>query len=471
MRYSYFPLKSFILFLITTPSGNCFHIVVTPKRQRRNNVVTVTTIRNDRFGSNCCGCGSSGDGRFHHYHCCGLYSSIFDIHSSTPTTLYSSSSSNGARTNDKHPITAAEQERRNEDKRRQERIHDVVPGTTSAIIGAKDYAINIHNTQTQFLRQASLIEQEIYTSTERGMDMIRALRLDDAATAFDRVLQLKPDAYLWQAGIVQFYLGDLQRAIDIFTRCATIYETRFDEIASEERIWRNASVLKKLSNMSRKERKVLSDKSDVESIDMTCTNFDSTDKVERRKVVRLTLELFQSSVYGDLASTVVATAKLRAIGGSLNDLIPAMDKKLWRISSWYYLGLHYDVLGDVAASKMCMKAALQLCPNANSDDLMHILPMLHMSCREWFDDEDFDAGRIEEQTESIIDESNDNGDVSEGREGVDPIVRESLRSSLEKTRIVDLQEALRKRGLRSTGSKLVLQQRLYDSLVDDFLSC
>ena len=361
-------------------------------------------------------------------------------------------------------LSAAEQERREEDKRRRERIEDVVPGKTSAISGATDYSINIDSTQEQFLRQASREEQEIYQKTELGMEMIRMFRLDEALEAFDRVFELKSNAYLWQAGIVKFYLGDLDGAMEVFARSAAIYEARFGELASEERIWKNASYLKKFSTMNRKDKNnaIHNDNGASGLInDSSDGIFEAPTKIEGRKVIRTALELFQSSVDNDLVSTVVSRAKLRSIGGSVNDLLPTNDKKLWKISSWYYLGLHYDVLGDFQASKVCMKTALRLCPSSNSADLVHTLPMLHMSCRSWFDDEAFDLGNNENQKES----NTENG--IDGSSKVDHVFRESIRSSLSKARLVDLQKALRMRGLRVVGSKLELQNRLIDSLIDD----
>ena len=367
---------------------------------------------------------------------------------------------NSARSN----LSTAEQERREEDKRRRERIEDVVPGKTSAIDGATDYSIDVDSTKKQFLRQASRIEQEIYQKTELGMEMMRTFRLDEASKAFDRVFELKPNAYLWQAGVVRFYLGDLDGAQEIFTRCASIYEMRFGELASEERIWRCASILKKLSIMNRKDRKNLlqnHEGADALFNFPTNENVNFSSKVEGRKVIRIALELFQSSVDSDMVSTVVSRGKLRSIGGSFQDLQPTMDKKFWKISSWYFLGLHYDVLGDFRASKMCMKAALRLCPSSNSADLIHTLPMLHMSCRNWFDDEAFDHDEYDK--ESTVQKEN----WIDGPSTVDPILCESIRDSLENARLVDLQKALRARGLRVFGSKLELQKRLFDALMDD----
>jgi tetratricopeptide (TPR) repeat protein len=361
-------------------------------------------------------------------------------------------------------LSTAERERREEDRRRRERVDEVVPGKTSAVTGASDFAIDVDSTREQWMRQATRIEQEIFQKTELGMEMLRMLRLNEASIAFDRVFELKPDAYLWQAGIVKFYLEDWDGAAEIFSRCAATYETRFNEPASEERIWRNACVLKKLSSMKRKEQKLVEQGGSLDSLIVSSGSLDNNSadwtRSERRKVVRISLGLFQSSIDKDFVTTILSRASLRSICGPSDALQPSLDKKMWKISSWYYLGLHYDVLGYVEESKLCMKTALRLRPNANSDDLVHVLPMLHMSCRNWFDDEPIEWPSIK----------NNNFTKSNrfiGSDRIDPIFAESLRSSLANLRIADLQSVLRQRGLRTTGSKLELQKRVFESLIGD----
>jgi hypothetical protein len=78
------------------------------------------------------------------------------------------------------------------------------------------------------------------------------LQLDAAAgKAFDQDFELRPNAYLWRAAIVKFYLGNFGDAADIFARNAAHFESKFGGQASEERIWRDACELKLLSSMSR----------------------------------------------------------------------------------------------------------------------------------------------------------------------------------------------------------------------------
>lgn len=360
-------------------------------------------------------------------------------------------------------LSASDKERREEEKRRMARVEDVVVGKTSALLGASDYILNPSATQEQWNRQASRIEQEIARYTDLGMEMIRMLQLKDASDAFDKVFELKPDAYLWQAGIVRYYLDDWEGAADIFARCGTTYESKFGEPASEERIWRNACLLKMVSSLNRKDRKLVEESEDYVDLAAKMNENDDSSALhaERRKVVRISLDLFQSAFDKDIIKTIVCRAKLRSIGGSI-DGIPRMDKKLWKISSLFFLGLHFDSLGDSSESKRCIKLALKLRPNANSVDLMHTLPLLHMTCRNWFDDDVFDdhietKDQISEESIAV---------------GVDRFHAESIRSSVDKMRLVDVQDALRSKGLRANGSKEEAQDRLFDFLInfDDFRS-
>lgn len=80
------------------------------------------------------------------------------------------------------------------------------------------------------------------------------------------MFQLRPNAYLWQAGIVKFYLDELQDAAEIFVRNIATYESKFGEPASEERIWRDACELKFASSLSKVERKILDEKGGVTSM-------------------------------------------------------------------------------------------------------------------------------------------------------------------------------------------------------------
>jgi hypothetical protein len=180
---------------------------------------------------------------------------------------------------------------------------------------------------------------------------------------------------------------------------------------------------------------------------------------ERRKVIRITRDMFQASVEQDHSTVILSRARLRSIGGAFEEKV-VLDRKMWKLYSWFYLGLHYEAVGNIEESKRCMKMALQLSTGGNGNDLMHILPMLHMSRRNWFDDEAIDV-------ESTSSEQLKTRSIKSSESDLDPIITETIRSSLEKLRLAELQQALKVRGLHTSGSKDDLQARLFLSLVDD----
>lgn len=376
----------------------------------------------------------------------------------------------------KKPLSAANRERREEDKRRKDRTGDVIIGKTSAKVGETDYALDVAATEQEWLRQATNVEREIFLQTEKGLKLLKMFQLEESLESFDRVFELKPDAYLWQAGIVKYYLGDLKGAADIFARNAQLYESRFFDPASEERIWRHACEIKLLSQFSKKERKqALGDKNSSIGLTQIPQRDQETEflQSESRKAIRITRELFEATVERNYSNTILSRAKLRSIGGAFEQE-PRIDVKMWKLNSWFYLGLHYDALGEIEESKKCMKMALRLSPSGNGSDLIHTLPMLHMSQRDWFDEDgDFEADLFNSsENHGRLVSSNQVNKLKDVKVGVgkvdaDPVLVDSIKESLSKLRLMELQDALRLRGVRAVGSKLDLRDRLFQSLMDD----
>ena len=362
-------------------------------------------------------------------------------------------SSNGSNNNDSRlpPTTTAAQERRDESKRREERRNDVVIGRSSAIPGESDYALDISLTEQQWMRQATAVEQEVYHQTEQGMQSLKLLNLEQAAMAFDRVFELKPQAYLWQAGLVKYYLQDWQDAAEILASSATQFESRFGEPATEERIWRNACELKVASSVGKQERKrleaihpggIAAQVAQIKPNTMTTATTTAIDNnendennnsnnnenrqvmavqqqqqerqqerlflaTERRRVLKLARELFDASVQKDWGQVVVCRAHLRTLCGPIQEQQQqkrrrrVWDPKMWKLQAWFYLGLHYDASGEDETSQKCMKMALRLCRSSSTaSDLLHTLPLLHMATRDWFDDDDdLDSNLFADQDE------------------------------------------------------------------------
>jgi tetratricopeptide (TPR) repeat protein len=368
----------------------------------------------------------------------------------------------------KRALSASERERRDEERRRLERTEDVVIGKTSALPGERDFELNLKATEEEWFRQASEIEQKVFRYTEDGMKALKTFDLDKASSSFDQVFKLRPSAYLWQAGIVKFYQNELEEAARIFSQSATVFESRYGEPASEERIWRNACQLKLLSSLDKRERRRIGE---IGGINLpTIPETEETEEIlksERRKAIKIARDMFDATVAKDHSRTILAKAKLRSVGGVFEEN-PKLDIKMWKLNAWFYLGLYHDAVGDVEESKKCMKMALRLCPSiGNGNDIIHTLPMMHMVVRDWFDDDPVEEGGDESDGSWNTLQAPKRATPSKNNSSPDPLVTQAIQDGVEKLKLTELKEALKVRGLRGTGSKEELQNRLLKSLMED----
>jgi hypothetical protein len=383
----------------------------------------------------------------------------------------SSNNHNGPNKNSKH-ISQSQRFRREDEARRKERLKENIPGQTSAIPGEKDFEIDPQRTQVEWQAQASFSEREVMELTSKGLDALKMLQLEDANEAFDGVYQMKPSAYCWQAGVVKFYLGDLEGAADLFARNGRFYESRFGAVASEERIWRDACELKLLSLKKKRSQEMVDGKRRIKGLATLSDRDDIMGPSEPRKVLRIAMDLFHATINDDMSNMVLQKAKLRSICGEYDgDGQPSStgttaatvktDYKMWRLSSWFYLGLHYDVIGDSESSKKCMKMALRQCVGGNGSDIIQILPMLHMAQRDFFDDDEFE----EDVTQQNLNQESDI--ESTPQSSLDSNAIDSITASVKSMKLTQLQETLKRRGMKSSGSKSMLQERLLAVLLDE----
>lgn len=427
---------------------------------------------------------------------------------STPSPNNNNNNNSSGNSSKKHQ-SSAQQIRHEENLRRLSRVNDNKPGQTSAIPGEKDLPLNPAQTQAEWYNQASQDERKVKELTSKGMEYLRGLQIEKARDAFEHVYQVKPYTYCWQYGIVLFYLGEYYSAAECFAKNAKIYESKFGIIASEERIWRDACELKIVhaSEITKKKLKDQLQKQQIDdnndgngdnnenddTIDMKVVKIKKTldDPIlgqlkETRKVMRIVSDLFSSSIDHDLSNEALARGKLRSICGEYENAnknngikaaLMTADKKMWRLSSWFYLGLHYDVLDDVDASKECMKMALRQCGSTfgNGDDIIQTLPMLHMARRDWFDDDQFleDDGDFEGFDEHNHNQEDDEGGITATKStmnennNLNDELFQSIRDSVGKMKLKELKISLKKKGLKSSGSKSVLKDRLLRSLLEE----
>jgi tetratricopeptide (TPR) repeat protein len=445
-----------------------------------------------------------------------------------PTPLFLSDSNNENNDKPNKYLTAAEKARRAEEKRRQLRKTEgfATPGISSVIPGAKDLPLDIAKTEREYMMSLSSsdnddvideynVDKFVAIWTEEGLAHLRMLQFEKASVSFDKVYQIKPDAYLWQDGIVKYYLGDYHGAAESLARNAKRYEMRFMEPASEERIWRDAAELKVVSSLNGG-RKVSKEFTDVPAamrividgdsgVDAKTAEMESIAS-ERRKVIRFARQLFSCSLRNDSTGVALARAQLQACCGdsfpsSLKSTLPTVsspkealsssassssfaskDHKMYKLHSFFYLGLHYDALGQSYESKQCMKMALKTCAHSisgNGQDITYLLPVIHMTVRDWYDDDEFDVEEDRDEIDlndaELMEQLLSNGGVELELNGDDDNKNNnsatasskstsSLRESIKDMRLVDLKIELKARRLKTSGSKKELQDRLVDDL-------
>ena len=303
--------------------------------------------------------------------------------------------------------------------RRLLRINENIPGKTSAIPGMKDLPLNIQQTENEYYNSLYVSDNEKKRKEiiQKGLDYLKGLDLENAKLCFESILSLQQQlqqqdydhndnddnndsngVYCWQYGLVLFYLGDYYKAAQVFVYNGHLYEKKFGIVASEERLWRDVCELKirnldpSSSTSSIAQFKNYDNNGDNSnsnnnsSSSSGCGGDDDSDTgminsdvllmKETRKVIRIARDLFTSSIEKDLSNEALARGKLRSICGeyqsssSSSSLTSIADKKMWRLNSWFYLGLHYDAKGDFNSSRDCMKMALRQCASTfgNGDD-------------------------------------------------------------------------------------------------------
>merc|ERR1711862_131044 len=171
---------------------------------------------------------------------------------------------------------------------------------------------------------------------------------------------------------------------------------------------------------------------------------------ETRKVLRLVYDLFKATIDHDIDTPLYTRTKLRIIALTKSTWNNNKDNKYKRSDN---LNHNY-----IIKSKYCMKKALEqtLNKSLNGGDIMKILPLLHMTIRNWFDDEEISSS----SNDNYSNNNNDN-DILNDR------IRNDLIDDCMEVKVVDLKHILRSRGFLLKGSKIDIVYRVVDFIMDE----
>lgn len=206
--------------------------------------------------------------------------------------------------------------------------------------------------QAEYWASLNSTEKRIEICTMNGLECLRSGSLEDAVANFDEAQDLSfGQRYLWQRGVALFYLERYRDAAADLSRNAEIYETRFDEPATEERVLAAAA------------RRLGGEETDEEEIVLK----------ESRPVFRIVRDLFDGRVTPDKLSLF-----------SDSDTTDPLRRGLF---AHFYCGLYWEAIeGDVERAKAHMllaqaRAAAQ--STFNNNDLSLKLPDIHLQSRGW----------------------------------------------------------------------------------------
>jgi len=201
-------------------------------------------------------------------------------------------------------------------------------------------------------------ERKILVATRKGKEYLKLGQLDDALSNFDVADDLGDgERYLWQRGVTLFYLERYEDAFDDLLDNADLFEERYGDPASEERLL--AAAAAKIGRLD-------------DRVDEALTFKDGLPK-ESRVVLRLATDVFRGDA--DPAALAKATAR--------DDANDPMRRNLL---AHFYAGLYFDAFRrdpQRAAAHMALADNRANRETDRNNDITCHLPKLHIAKRKW----------------------------------------------------------------------------------------
>ena len=214
------------------------------------------------------------------------------------------------------------------------------------------------------------IDRKILTKTRAGQTYLRLGQVSDALACFDDVRQLERktdrERYLWARGVALFYLERYDEATEDLEKNAMLYEDKFGEPATEERVLAAAAAT--LASRDKKNDDTLESR-----ISSLLTWDEDLLAKETRIVLRLVTDVFRGT----------AEPKVLAKMAADEDTFDPMRRNLF---SHFYVGLFWDAMkNDPDRAKAHMTLALRRAnvERPSNVDLLCVLPKLYLEKRGW----------------------------------------------------------------------------------------
>ena len=206
--------------------------------------------------------------------------------------------------------------------------------------------------QAEYWSSLDDAEKEAVRKVDAGHRYFMDGQLDSSLECYTQALRAKPQSYLPQRGVVLYMLDELEEAQQQFSADISLFESKFGELATEERLWQTACTGAMLGLEPAQE-------SLQSSLDLI--ESDGHVEPERRSVFRKIRD-----VYAKREEPVAHTQVWEAEGE--RDLLGR------RFYSAFFLALLADVQRDRTAAQKYLSTALASPHVRTPDDLWFWVP-------------------------------------------------------------------------------------------------